>query len=46
MECIFFVLNVSYLFEDFYIECIVYLVLMFVFLKVFIKKMYIFYIRG
>lgn len=43
MECIFFVLNVSYLFEDFYIECIVYLVLMFVFLKVFIKNVYFLY---
>lgn len=43
MECIFFVLKVSYLFEDFYIECIVYLVLMFVFLKVFKKNVYFLY---
>lgn len=38
MECTFFVLKVSYLPEDFYIECTVYSVLMSVFLKVFIKK--------
>lgn len=36
MECTFFVLKVSYLPEDFYIECTA--VLMSVFLKVFIKK--------
>lgn len=41
MECTFFVLNVSYLPEDFYIECTA--VLMSVFLKVFIKNVQFLY---
>lgn len=43
MECTFFVLKVSYLHEDFYIECTLYSVLMSVFLKVFIKNVHFLY---
>lgn len=43
MECTFFVLKVSYLPEDFYIECTVYSVLMSVFLKGFIKNVHFLY---
>lgn len=43
MECTFFVQKVSYLPEDFYIECTVYSVLMSVFLKVFIKNVHFLY---